>query len=64
MSGRTTCSCSSIRGGLVKSTLSDICTVAGLLAVAVGLGMLAPWLGVTVGGLLLIGLGYLVEARR
>jgi hypothetical protein len=46
------------------SILSTVLELVGLAAVAVGLGLLAPWLGVTVAGLGLIGLGVLLDPPR
>lgn len=44
--------------------LSTGLELVGLVVVAAGLWMLAPWLGVTVGGLGLVGLGVLLDPPR
>jgi len=43
----------------VRSKLSTATELAGIGLIAVGLGMLAPWLGVTAGGVALLGLSIL-----
>lgn len=49
----------------MKITLfSTIAEVAGLAAIAFGLGMLAPWLGVTVAGVGLLALGVALDPPR
>ena len=35
----------------------DVLSLLGVLGLGVGLGLLAPWLGVAVSGLVLLGLG-------
>lgn len=35
----------------------DVLSLLGVLGLGVGLGLLAPWLGVAVAGLVLLGLG-------
>lgn len=37
------------------------CQLSGAAGTAVGLGMIAPWLGVTVGGILLVAFGVASE---
>jgi len=44
--------------------IHTVLQVAGLAAIAVGFGMLAPWLGVVVGGIGLVALGVVLEADR
>lgn len=48
----------------MKSIASDVCTILGILVTAGGLWMIWPWLGVVALGVLLIGLGILLDLRR
>ena len=45
------------------SVLSTVLELAGLLLLASGLWMLAPWLGVAVGGVCLVVVGSLTDPR-
>lgn len=45
----------------MRTTISSLLELAGLAAVAVGLWMLAPWLGVTVAGVGLVVVGLALD---
>lgn len=45
----------------MKSTVSNVLVIAGLVAVPCGLWMLAPWLGVVALGPVLVALGFLLD---
>lgn len=48
----------------MKSIASDVITALGILAMSGGLYLLAPWIGISVLGLLLIGYGFLLDPPR
>lgn len=48
----------------MKTSLSTACELAGLAVLAVGLWMLAPWLGVAVGGVGLVAVGVALDPPR
>lgn len=48
----------------MKSVMASILQIAGIGGTATGLYMLAPWLGVVVGGVGLVALGFAIDPPK